>query len=280
MSSRKVSEETALIISTIQESNANLSKDIATIRNELTSLSREMILIKNEMVSMKDSVQTIECRQYDLETRVDNIEGRINHCNEAYDSLHDELYAMSYENDVLNDKINQLGKQMEMLQMDKLKNSLRIFGIAEHKDENLMVEIQDKVLSVIDDAENDKLNKTISYAKRVGNNTDQDRMIIAKFDDYNTKMKLFQYRNELRSKGIRISNDLTYNQRQELKKWNSRGYKGYYVNGVLHKDKKPEIIESGKSRVFKRASRKNDEHTNYQQMEVQSQSTVINDIDQ
>ncbi|KAL4231347.1 hypothetical protein ACF0H5_008926 [Mactra antiquata] len=257
MSSRKVSEETALIISTFQESNANLAKDIATIRNELTTLSKEMILIKNKMVSMKDSVQTIECRQYDLETRVDNIEGRINHCNEAYDSLKDELYAMSYENDVLYDKINPLGKQMEMLQMDKLKNSLRIFGIAEHKDENLMVEIQDKVLS----AENDKLNKTISYAKRVGNNTDQDRMIIAKFDDYNTKMKLFQYRNELRSKGIRISNDLTYNQRQELKKWNSTGYRGYYVNSVLHKDKKPEFIESGKSRIFKRASRKNDEHT-------------------
>ncbi|GFR93288.1 hypothetical protein ElyMa_006222600 [Elysia marginata] len=46
-------------------------------------------------------------------------------------------------------------------------------------------------------------------------------------------------RADLKSLGIGVSNDLTYNQRQELKKHKEKGHSAYYKNGVLHVDEGP-----------------------------------------
>ncbi|GFS00130.1 hypothetical protein ElyMa_001064300 [Elysia marginata] len=42
-----------------------------------------------------------------------------------------------------------------------------------------------------------------------------------------------------RERGVGVSNDLTYNQRQELKKHKEKGHSAYYKNRVLHVDEGP-----------------------------------------
>jgi len=45
---------------------------------------------------------------------------------------------------------------------------------------------------------------------------------------------IFGNRNQLRAKGIRVSNELTKFQGQKLKELSKRGIIGYYRNGVLY----------------------------------------------
>lgn len=65
---------------------------------------------------------------------------------------------------------------------------------------------------------------SISTSKRIGEKQDDKvRMKLVIFKHFKDKLKLFSYREELRDKGIRISSDLTYLQRQELYKLKRRG---------------------------------------------------------
>ncbi|GFR92956.1 hypothetical protein ElyMa_004366200 [Elysia marginata] len=65
------------------------------------------------------------------------------------------------------------------------------------------------------------------------------RPMIARFQFHCDKVQVLGKRAELKSLGIGVSNDLTYNQRQELKKHKEKGHSAYCKNGVLHVDKGP-----------------------------------------
>ncbi|KAH3795533.1 hypothetical protein DPMN_149088 [Dreissena polymorpha] len=75
-------------------------------------------------------------------------------------------------------------------------------------------------------------------------------MELVPFSRSNDKFKLFKYRDMLRAKGIRISNDLSYLQRQQLKEVNKKGLVGYFKNGELCTKRK-----SDNSRIYHRAVR-------------------------
>ena len=274
MASRQVSDDTALIMDAIQASNMNIARDIASIKYEISAVSKDMHFIKNEMASIKNSLHKVESKQRDLGTRIDGVEEKVFNFGDQFESVNNEIYSISYENDKMHDKMQQLERQIEMIERDKLKNSLRIFGLEELENENLVSEVKSKVLSIV----GDEFNTGVVYARRAGDQKDQERMVIAKLCDFDTKLKLFQCRDELRKKGLRISNDLTYNQRQELKNLNARGYRGYYINGELHKERKTELHENGGTRVFRRAQRKQYDPVIGQHMEA-SQSDFVPTID-
>jgi hypothetical protein len=82
-------------------------------------------------------------------------------------------------------------------------------------------------------------------------------MMLVRFRNYKDKYKLLEGRERIRSLGIRIANDLTYTQRQELRKLKNQGIFAYYKNGKLYKQ--PHNTPSSdyqSSRTFVRASRR------------------------
>ncbi|KAH3774101.1 hypothetical protein DPMN_175472 [Dreissena polymorpha] len=81
-------------------------------------------------------------------------------------------------------------------------------------------------------------------------------MVIVKFKDSNQKFEIFNHRDALRVKGIRISNDLSFLQRQQIKKAKRCGLGAYFKNGKLVTFKPEE--NASKPRVFKRAVRSGD----------------------
>ena len=80
---------------------------------------------------------------------------------------------------------------------------------------------------------------------------DDTRMVLVQFSRSNYKFKLFKYRDTLRVKGIRISNDLSYLQRQQLKEVKKKGLIGYFKNGQLCTKRK-----SDNSRIYRRTVRR------------------------
>jgi len=63
--------------------------------------------------------------------------------------------------------------------------------------------------------------------------------VIIKFKSADDKFKLFGYITQLREDGIRISNDLSYLQRQKLRELSLQGLGGYFKGGNLVTFPKP-----------------------------------------
>jgi hypothetical protein len=92
-------------------------------------------------------------------------------------------------------------------------------------------------------------------AHRVGKSNDnQYRLVIVKFKNPDDKFMLFQYREVLQSRGIRISNDILYLQRQQLKDLNKRGLNGYFKGGKLVSFPKNPDQNGISSRLFRRGA--------------------------
>lgn len=92
-----------------------------------------------------------------------------------------------------------------------MKCNLRIFGLEETESDtkSLTKVIEESVLNVANDEDN-LSSDSISTAKRIGEKQDDKvRMVLITFKYFGDKLKLFNYREELREKGIRISCDLT-----------------------------------------------------------------------
>jgi hypothetical protein len=72
-------------------------------------------------------------------------------------------------------------------------------------------------------------------------------------------------RDKLRDKGIRVSNDLTYMQREQLKALNRQGKSGYYKNGDLYirsDNKQTENVPGNQRTVRQARHRQNDSGDN------------------
>ncbi|KAH3873383.1 hypothetical protein DPMN_036617 [Dreissena polymorpha] len=120
-------------------------------------------------------------------------------------------------------------------------------------------------------------NSLIS-AKRIGESKDEEpRMIIAKFRNSDDKFELFKFRDALRRKGIRLSNDLSFLQRKQVKEARLRGLIGYFKNGklVIFKPdpKKSNDGFDGNSRVFKRARRFGEQNREESEADMETGTT-------
>lgn len=82
-------------------------------------------------------------------------------------------------------------------------------------------------------------------------------MVIVEFANHDDKYKLFAHRDNLRAKGIRISNDISYIKRQTLKDLRKKGLTVYFKGEKLVIVNQPnqDVIQT---RIFKRASRPSD----------------------
>ena len=152
-------------------------------------------------------------------------------------------------------RLETIEKQIEMLEMDRLKDSLRLFGIDEHDDNIKPIKtiIHDKVFTKMDPDDRLDINAVL-HARRVGNkHGDNIRVIIVKLRNPEDKFTLFKYRNILRQDGIRLSNDLTYTQRQTLNTVKKNGIHGYFKGNKLITYSKPQRPEG--DRIFRRAFR-------------------------
>ncbi|KAH3811612.1 hypothetical protein DPMN_140024 [Dreissena polymorpha] len=108
--------------------------------------------------------------------------------------------------------------QFYLMESERLKPSLRIFGLDDNESDIKSLEsfIVENVFDVIGKPDLFNENSLIS-AKRVGESKDEEpRMIIAKFQNSDDKFELFKFRDALRRKGIRLSNDLSFLQRKQV----------------------------------------------------------------
>jgi len=198
-----------------------------------------------------------------------------------------DIAGLSLNDERKNDTINSMLNHINNMDREMRKNNLRIFGVADIPDESTD-ETKAKVISDvlnkafnIDGFESDKGDEhngipeearfdsmaCLDYAKRLGKYVGEDRPrpILARFKCADDKFNLFKYRDKLRSNGIRIANDLTFQERQQLEDLKRDGRNGYFSKGKLVVIDNTESGGNGRPkppRVFRRANRRLDDSRN------------------
>lgn len=161
------------------------------------------------------------------------------------------------------DRIENLDKDIDNLEAYSRRENIRIFGLPEDPNET-PASIKEKLVNeVFRVASPDTAwsARDILRAHRIGkpdNDEDNPRPIIARFLHWDDKISVFQVWDDLRSRGIRIADDLTRRQRETLKRVKeTSGRTGYFYKGELkYRENKQSVGEE--SRIFKRAKRQTD----------------------
>jgi len=243
------SEDTLMILNAIEKTN----DELASIKSEVASVRNEVRGLKDNIDNINTKLNDVEYSQKKLGEDIDDIKARVSEIEYCTAVINDDLSALSIQDEVNSDRLSKLEAYINKAESDKVKCSLRIFGLSERESDECPLEavVEKDVLRYPKYA-----TSPLISARRVGSFDDgEPRMVVATFKSFSDKAKLFEWRDKLRENNIRISNDLTYYQRQQLKDLKSRGLRGRFEYGKLVHVPMTSI---NKGRVFKRANRQLD----------------------
>lgn len=149
--------------------------------------------------------------------------------------LMDKCEALEKSNTRLKEENEELATSLDELQQYTRRNSLRIFGLKEEKNEN----VDQAVVNIL----NDKLGVAISIdnidrCHRLGAfrpGSQKPRAIIIKFTSYRYRAKVFHEKKKLKGSGITIREDLTRARMEILNNaYEQFGFKNVWSNdGVI-----------------------------------------------
>lgn len=247
----------------IMDALRDIRSDVGAIKHEMSGvkgciaeLKIELRSIKTDIESLSNKIESVEKAQKATKTSLTKLEAKVGELEYNCELMNNDMACLSYHDEARISKMTAFESQLSIIENERLKASLRIFGVEEIEDEtrSLKALINDKVFSKTNPEEG-LGEDSIKSAKRVGSKHEGDsRMIVVKFKNEDDKFRLFKYREILRGNKIRISNDLSFMQRQKLKEVKESGLKGYFKGGKL-------ITLPAKAnqtqRVFKRANRQN-----------------------
>lgn len=229
-------ENTRLILQAIAETK----DEVKGVKYQVDCVQRELGSLREEIASIKSKV---DCLEYGQEV------------------LANDVASLSLADDLKEERLTNIEIQLNLIEAERLKPSLRIFGLEETESDikSLKSVIVENVFDVI--GKPDMFNEScLINAKRVGEIQDeQPRMVIAKFENSDDKFEIFKFREVLRGRGIRVSNDLSFLQRKQVKEARKKGLLAYFKNGKLvtfkHSANQANAEFDGNTRVFKRARR-------------------------
>jgi hypothetical protein len=255
-------KNTQAILDAIRETR----NEISEVKNEVRGVKSEIILMKSELNLMCKKVDEVEVNQKEIDGRMRFIEEKVDVLRYDQEVLACDMEAVSYGEDKRDSCLRNIEKQLLISESERLKSSMRIFGLKEKESDDYSLKklCEDEVLKEADTIEAKFDSNTLIKAKRVGvvdTNQGNDRMVIVQFANSDDKFRLFKFRDKLRIKGIRISNDLSFLQRQELKQAKLKGLNGYFKGNKLVTYSKVNPGSEPRPRVFRRGTRQSDNHT-------------------
>ena len=161
-----------------------MSEDMMVIRTDATEMNKELVAImETDINSLKDNLSSLEKAQQETTSRMSSMEAKVVNLEQCCETMNSDVAALSYDSETKTNRLEAVEKQLEMLEMDRLKDSLRLFGIDEHDDniKTMKTIIHDKFFNKTDP--DGKLDiHVVLHARCVGNrHGDNARVIIVKF---------------------------------------------------------------------------------------------------
>ena len=217
-----LSESEQTLLNAIKSSEARVLAEISDVKTESSTIKTEIPEVKSECSKTKTDLEKVKQTQ----TEMVKVKARDKRLKETVqldiDQLHEE-----FENKL--DMITDIDDELDRLERENRKSTMRIFGLAEEPDErNLDAKriVTEKVLKVASSGE-DWSPDDKQRAYRVGESKDgQPRLMLVTFRYCDDKFRVYDGRDILCKNGIRVSDDLVKRQRQKLNDLKAKGYTG------------------------------------------------------
>ena len=250
--------DTDKILAAIQETRDSLTHEIQTVKIDVLTIKVDLDNINTICHDVQKQMTSIKSKQAELEEHQREHDAELETWKQEKEMLQLDVDTMHNLLEQNADKINKLEDEFENL--DKLSRSknIRIFGLEIDNLSQKAVKsaIVENVLKV---AYPDGIwgDNDIEEAYCVGGSSGaSSRITIVKFWSSDTKHTLFSNRDKLRLRGLRISNDLTVNQRSKLAAVKEKGHTGYYYKGELKVRETKQPNNNANGRLFMNATRR------------------------
>ena len=228
--------------------------EISDVKTESSPIKTEIPEVKSECSKTKTDLEKVKQTQTEMVRQVKKLKQEIKDLHEEKETVQLDIDQLHEEFENKLDMITDIDDELDRLERENRKSTMRIFGLAEEPDErNLDAKriVTQKVLKVACSGE-DWSPDDIQRAYRVGESKDgQPRLMLVTFRYCDDKFRVYDGRDILRKNGIRVSDDLTKRQRQKLKDLKAKGYTGYFYKGQVHvrgKKVKRETINKDRSK--------------------------------
>ncbi|KAH3727292.1 hypothetical protein DPMN_053222 [Dreissena polymorpha] len=133
------------------------------------SVKTEIIGLKSEISIIRSKVNRVEEAQNKSDYRLGKLEERVGDISEMSDVLHMDLQALSINDKCNERRITHIETQLNIIESDRLKCSLRLFGLKESETnkQELLALVANEVLDVTEESDSLDITSIVSV-RRIG----------------------------------------------------------------------------------------------------------------
>ena len=148
--------------------------------------------------------------------------------------------------------------EIERLNTAQISANMRIFGLDVKLGDSENCAKQKVIKHVLNKAcpDYDWVAEDIKRVQVISSpDSDKFPLVIVHFRFDDDKFRIYRGREELRKYGLRVGDDLTYRQRQKIKKLKEQGSTGYFYKGKMHiRENNDGELQSGNVDIANRAT--------------------------
>jgi hypothetical protein len=247
------------ILDAIKQSENKVLTQIRSVKTDISDIKNDISSIRNDHIKLRSEVKDIGIKQASYEEALKSTSQKVDVLNEITENL--RLHTDHLNNIVgrYNDTVSTLNEEVEQLNIKSISNNMRVFGLSVGNDStypDLVKLVIDKVLNIACPTFKWKPDDIKNIRIIPGSDTSISSLIIITFRHDDDKYQVFKGCDLLRKYSIRVGDDLTYKQRQMLKKLKTNeGKSGYFFRGKLCVREDNHNTEDKINRVYRQAHR-------------------------
>ena len=247
-----------ILLKAIKDSETNLMTQMLQVQADISGLKNEVASVKNDQAAMRTDLHTVTEKQKAIERDllVTNTKGdKLQYITETVQA---DVEYLSSKTSAHDEKLSDLKTNIEHLNRRAIASNMRVFGLPLDEPTSgidLKNAVINGVLKVACPSEK-WVPDDIKNVRVFQSNDSETPLVIVTFRHDDDKFRVYEGRDELRKKSIRVGDDLTYEQRKTLIMVKSRGQNGYYFRGELRIRPDNGTKDTGKQREFLTAARK------------------------
>ncbi|KAL4236998.1 hypothetical protein ACF0H5_005382 [Mactra antiquata] len=223
----------------------DIKNDISTIHKDHLKLQSEVNEIREKQASYEEILKSTHQYVDVLDEITENLRLDIDHVNNTTETHYDTL--------------SRLTEEVERFNIKSISNNMRVFGLSVENIStysDLVKYVLENVLKIACPTFKWSTDDITNIRTIPSSDSKNSPLVIVTFRYEDDKHRVFNGRDLLRKNLIRVGDDLTYNQRQSLKRLKNNESKiGYFYKGKLCVRNDNLISESSTDRVYRHARR-------------------------
>ncbi|KAL4221664.1 hypothetical protein ACF0H5_019921 [Mactra antiquata] len=247
------------ILDAIKQSEEKVLNQIMSVKSEITDIKNDISTIHKDHLKLQSEVNEIREKQASYEEILKSTHQHVDVLEEITENLRLDIDHVNNTAETHYDTLSRLTEEVERLNIKSISNNMRVFGLSVENIStysDLVKYVLENVLKIACPTFKWSTDDITNIRTIPSSDPKNSPLVIVTFRYEDDKYRVFNGRDLLRKNLIRVGDDLTYNQRQSLKRLkNNEGKIGYFYKGKLCVRNDNLISESSTDRVYRHARR-------------------------